>query len=245
MKAMNYKSVRRPDMFVKGTNEETGEVRYFVNGVDFSEAIGCSKPLPYIVLDGRTPTAYGWRLEWVSKDLPECEDFKRKVEEEAARRKREKMDAYNEKRRRESAERRAIRLKRKELKMKRLQKQKELIRQMRENERRQRLERKANDREERLLRRKERAEAMERARREKWERHIVLQCDLNGNTIAEFRTAHDAENMTGLRGIGKAIRRGEPWRGYIWKYKVPREDETIYLQEEEEENNETAMETIQ
>ena len=244
MKTLNHKTIRRPDMFVKATNVETGDVRYFVNGVDFSEAVGCSKPLPYVALEGRTPTAYGWRLEWVSKDLPECEDFKRKVEDDTARRKREKMDAYNEKRRKESAERRAIRLKRKELRLKEIQKQKELIRQMRENERKQRLERKANEREERLLRRKERAEAMEKARREMWERHIVLQCDLNGNTIAEFRTAYDAEKMIGIRGIGTAIRKGGPWKGYVWKYKVPREYETINLQEEEE-NNEIAIEVIQ
>ena len=69
------------DEFVKATNIETSEVKFFKNGMDASRGIGCSHVLAYKVLKNEVAMARGWRLEYVSKDDPQCETFKKEIED--------------------------------------------------------------------------------------------------------------------------------------------------------------------
>lgn len=67
--------------FVKATNIQTGEVKFFMNGVDASIRIGCSRVLAYNVLKKKCERVHGWTLEYIPKDAPECTDFKKEVED--------------------------------------------------------------------------------------------------------------------------------------------------------------------
>ena len=69
------------DEFVKATNIETSEVKFFKNGMDASRGIGCSHVLAYKVLKNEVAIARGWRLEYISKDDPQCETFKKEIED--------------------------------------------------------------------------------------------------------------------------------------------------------------------
>ena len=69
------------DEFVKATNIETSEVKFFKNGMDASRGIGCSHVLAYKVLKNEVAMARGWRLEYISKDDPQCETFKKENED--------------------------------------------------------------------------------------------------------------------------------------------------------------------
>lgn len=80
MRMKNKKRTDHSSEYVKAYNPATGEIRYFKNGNQAAEAFGCSAPLVYMALTGRTPTCYGWRLEWVSYDEPEVRDFRAEVE---------------------------------------------------------------------------------------------------------------------------------------------------------------------
>lgn len=67
--------------FVKATNMETGEVKFYKNGMDASREIGCSHVLAYKVLQSEISTAYGWRLEYIPRDDPQCNDLKKEIED--------------------------------------------------------------------------------------------------------------------------------------------------------------------
>ena len=69
------------DEFVKATNIETNEVKFFKNGMDASRGIGCSHVLAHKVLKNEVAMARGWRLEYVSKNDPQCETFKKEIED--------------------------------------------------------------------------------------------------------------------------------------------------------------------
>ena len=75
------KRTRHANEFVKATNVETNEVKFFKNGMDASREIGCSHVLAYKVLKKRHAIARGWRLEYVSKDDPQCATFKKGLED--------------------------------------------------------------------------------------------------------------------------------------------------------------------
>lgn len=48
--------------------------------MDASHEIGCSHVLAYKALNNEIASAYGWRLEYISKDDPQCANFKKDVE---------------------------------------------------------------------------------------------------------------------------------------------------------------------
>jgi len=175
--------------------------------------------MAYMALDGSSNSAKGWKLEWVDRDLPECEAIRIQVENERKAHAEEKEMEYQAKlakaREETKIRKEALRKKKEELN----QQHKELILKMKAEQRRARMEDVVKRRQIKLKKRELKAQA----NKELWELHIVLQCDLNGNILREWRTARDAELETGIRGIGVAIRNGKPFRGYIWKYKVPRE----------------------
>lgn len=222
MKSQNHKSTKHGSEFVRATNLKTGEILYFKNGQTFAEFANCSHPLTYMALDGNISSARGWRLEWVDRDLPECEAIRIQVENERQAKEDEKEMEHQAKLAKAREETRirkeAIRKKKEELN----QQHKELILRLKAEQRRARMEDVVKKRQIKLKKRELKAQA----NKELWELHIVLQCDLDGNILREWRTARDAELETGIRGIGVAIRNGKPFRGYIWKYKVPREPRT-------------------
>lgn len=49
--------------------------------MDASREIGFSHVLAYKVLKKQVATAHGWRLEYVSKDDPQCDEFKKQFED--------------------------------------------------------------------------------------------------------------------------------------------------------------------
>ena len=67
--------------FVKVTNLETNEVKFFKNGMEVAREIGCPHPLAYKVLNGQSAEVDGWRLEYISKDDPQCDEFKKQIED--------------------------------------------------------------------------------------------------------------------------------------------------------------------
>lgn len=69
------------DEFVKATNVETNEVKFFKNGMDASRGIGCSHVLAYKALKNEIASAYGWMLKYIAKDAAECATFKKEVED--------------------------------------------------------------------------------------------------------------------------------------------------------------------
>ena len=80
MKSKKQKRTNHKDCFVKATNAN-GEVKFFKNGMDASRGIGCSHVLAYKVLKNEVAMARGWRLEYISKDDPQCENFKKEIED--------------------------------------------------------------------------------------------------------------------------------------------------------------------
>ena len=81
MEAQSETRTNHKDEFVKATNIETSEVKFYKNGMDASRGIGCSHVLAYKVLKNEVAMARGWRLEYISKDDPQCETFKKEIED--------------------------------------------------------------------------------------------------------------------------------------------------------------------
>lgn len=103
MRMKNKKRTDHSEQYVKAFNPATGEIRYFKNGHQTAEAFGCSSPLVYMALDGKTPTCYGWKLEWISYFAPEVSDFRHEVymrEMERERLNKEKRNANRKRMRR-------------------------------------------------------------------------------------------------------------------------------------------------
>ena len=103
-KLMRMKNKKRTDHsseYVKAFNPATGEIRYFKNGNQTAQAFGCSTPLVYMALDGKTPTCYGWKLEWISDSAPEVQEYKKRLAEKIERHRIEKMLARRRKAREE------------------------------------------------------------------------------------------------------------------------------------------------
>ena len=80
MEAQGDKRTTHNNEFVKATNIETNEVKFYKNGMEASREIGCSHVLAYKVLKNELGLARGWRLEYIDKDDPQCAKFKRILE---------------------------------------------------------------------------------------------------------------------------------------------------------------------
>lgn len=68
------------DCFVKATNAN-GEVKFFKNGMEASRELGCSHVLVYKALNNQGKEKGDWSLEYISKDDPQCETFKKEIED--------------------------------------------------------------------------------------------------------------------------------------------------------------------
>ena len=69
------------DCFVKATNTQTNEVKFYKNGMEASRDIGCSHVLAYKALNDEVSKVYGWVLQYIAKDAAECASYKKKVED--------------------------------------------------------------------------------------------------------------------------------------------------------------------
>ena len=67
--------------FVKATNGNSGEVKFFKNGMEASRELGCSHVLVYKALNNQGEEKGTWKLEYISKDDPQCADFKKEIED--------------------------------------------------------------------------------------------------------------------------------------------------------------------
>ena len=81
MKSKKRKRTSHKNEFVKATNTETSEVKFYRNGIDAAYEIGCSHVLVYRALKKQGAQVGGWELEYIPKDDPQCADFKKKEEE--------------------------------------------------------------------------------------------------------------------------------------------------------------------
>ena len=81
MKTKTQKRTTHKNEFVKVTNLETNEVKFFKNGMEASREIGCSHVLAYKALKKEIATAHEWKLEYISKDDPQCDEYKKQIED--------------------------------------------------------------------------------------------------------------------------------------------------------------------
>ena len=66
--------------FVKATNAN-GEVKFFKNGMEASRELGCSHILVYKALNNQGKEKGTWKLEYISKDDPQCDEYKKQIED--------------------------------------------------------------------------------------------------------------------------------------------------------------------
>ena len=74
------KRTNHKDCFVKATNAN-GEVKFFKNGMEASRELGCSHIIVYKALNNQGKEKGDWSLEYISKDDPQCEGFKKEIED--------------------------------------------------------------------------------------------------------------------------------------------------------------------
>ena len=197
LKSLNYKKTSHKNEFLRAENPKTGEVKFFRNGIDAAKYIGCSHVLIYNVINGKfANSAKGWKVSWISRDNPEAEEFRRELELKAMQKEVLETNRKIEEKARKKAMRERMKQLAKELKKQRKELVKEALAEMN---------------------RQKREEEM----RENRERHIVLQYDLDGNLVREWKNTAEAIKETGLHGIRNCVR-GTQDRcgGYIWKLKV-------------------------
>ena len=76
MEIETHKRMNHKDCFVKATNAN-GEVKFFKNGMEASRELGCSHVLVYKALNNQGEEKGTWKLEYISKDDPQCATFKK------------------------------------------------------------------------------------------------------------------------------------------------------------------------
>ena len=83
MKSETKKRTSHKNEFVKLTNLETNEVKFFKNGMEVAREIGCPHTLVYKALrnEGEEEGKGNWRVEYISKDDPQCDEYKKEFEE--------------------------------------------------------------------------------------------------------------------------------------------------------------------
>lgn len=83
MESETKKRTSHKNEFVKVTNLETNEVKFFKNGMEAAREIGCPHTLVYKALrnEGEEEGKGNWRVEYISKDDPQCATFKKELED--------------------------------------------------------------------------------------------------------------------------------------------------------------------
>ena len=81
MESETKKRTTHKNEFVKVTNLETNEVKFFTNGMEAAREIGCPHTLVYKALRGEGEEDGNWRVEYISKDDPQCDEYKKEFED--------------------------------------------------------------------------------------------------------------------------------------------------------------------
>ena len=76
MESKTKKRKTHKNEFVKATNAN-GEVKFFKNGMEASRELGCSHVLVYKALNNQGEEKGTWKLEYISKDDPQCDEYKK------------------------------------------------------------------------------------------------------------------------------------------------------------------------
>ena len=81
MESETKKRTTHKNEFVKVTNLETNEVKFFKNGMEAAREIGCPYSLVYKALKDEGDEDGNWNVEYISKDDPQCDEFKKQIED--------------------------------------------------------------------------------------------------------------------------------------------------------------------
>ena len=193
--------------FVKATNLETNEVKFFKNGIDASCEIGCSHVLVYKALRNQGAQVDGWKLEYISKDDPQCATFKKELEDRRRDLRKSFVEHVREQMRKrkqfvegEKAQRKA--------------EHDEIVRTLRgylsalgEN-----------------IRNQLESEAIE-YRQAFSQYHAIVQKTMDGEFVRQWDSAHQAEKETNIKNIRQVVLGlRQSAGGYKWEFLVQQEE---------------------
>ena len=80
MRKKNYRHESHSHQFVKATRGD--EVQYFKNALKTARVLGCANATAIKALNGQSITAKGWVLEYIDRNLPECEELRNRLHHE-------------------------------------------------------------------------------------------------------------------------------------------------------------------
>lgn len=198
MRSKNARRTDRSKQFIKATNVKTGEVVIYKNGASAAKGIGCSTVLIYNVISGTAcaNTAKGWRVEWISRDLPEAAELRNRLAHEQMAKELKLAQAKLELKLLKKKMRARMKLVQKELK----RKQKELESRQLED-----LRRDGREARDRML----------------WSRHAILQFTQDGEFVREWKSIAEAQKATGITTIGNCVKGFQKAAGgFVWKKKT-------------------------
>ena len=211
MRKINYNRKTHPDEFIKGTRNN--ETTWFINQADAARKLGCSKPAITKGLNGETKRVHGWMLEYVPRT--ENPELMKKVNEE-------KEELKNRDRNRKiqltiAKRKKALEMKQ-NLKNEKEKLNKELSNLIKEFKN---ASDKSSELWKKILRLRKNIEELDYQKR-KWDMHAVIQYDLEGNLIKEWRSVSDIKKELKI-DVNECVKGfKENVGGYIWKYKIPR-----------------------
>ena len=216
MRKLNHHRNTHPDEFIIGTRNN--ETIWFINQADASRKLGCSKPAITKCLNGETRTVKGWHLTYVPRtDNPEL--MKKVIEE-----KNERENRTINRKRMLTERKRQIMI---EMKQFMNNEREKLRRELSQLVSEYRL---AKDRTDELSKQiqslKKRIEESDFKKR-KWDIHSVVQMDMEGNPIKEWRCVSDIKKSMGI-DVSRCVKgEKESMGGYRWQYRIPRDMKEI------------------
>ena len=211
MRKINYNRKTHPDEFIKGTRNN--ETIWFINQADAASKLGCSKPAITKGLNGETKRVQGWILQYVPRT--ENPELMKKVKEEHEDRKNRDR---NRKIQLTIAKRKKALEMKQNLKNEKEKLNKELSSLIIEFKI---ASDKSSELWKKILRLRKQIEELDYQKR-KWDMHAVIQYDLDGNLIKEWKCVSDVKKELGI-DVSQCVKGfKESEGGYIWKYKVPR-----------------------
>ena len=203
MESETKKRNRHKNEFVKATNTQTGEVKFFKNGMDASREIGCSHVLVYKALKNQGAEKGDWKFEYISKDDPQCEEFKKEFDDRMSKLRQSLVEYAHDQiqKRKEFVEGE---------KAKRKAKHDELVRAVRSmascalESLKEQLEREAEDYKEAFS-----------------QYHAIVQLTMDGEVVAKWDSAYQAEKETNIKNIRQVVLGvRESAGGYRWEFLV-------------------------
>ena len=203
MESETKKRTSHKNEFVKATNAQTNEVKFFKNGMEASRELGCSHVLVYKALNNQGEEKGVWKLEYISKDDPQCDEYKKQIEDRIRDTRRMLLEyAHNQM------------LKRKEFvegeKAKRKAKHDILVRAVRSMV--------ANA----LQSLKEQLQEEAEDYKQSFSKyHAIVQLTMDGEVVAKWDSAYQAEKETNIKNIRQVVLGvRESAGGYRWEFLV-------------------------